>query len=297
MTEPRSDWNVLLTLVGVAPIDDRRARGETGPAGAERGGLFGGQMIAQSLAACAHTVPAGSVPDSMHANLLRGGRAGDPVEFHVDRVRDGRNLQHREVRGYQGDDLIVQATVVSALPIRGLDWQEPTAPPVGPPHRYPDGPMVWAEGLGRGVFEVAHPMPDGDTDRLRSSLDDPTQPSAHPLWVRCAVDLPEDPWLHGAIRAFWSDFGMNWAARSIHNLLAPEPVTSVSATHSIWFHRPTPTGEWHLLDVHARSIFSNQVFVQAALFDSGGRISMSINQGVFVRGAALDGSRGAPRPA
>ena len=90
---------------------------------------------------------------------------------------------------------------------------------------------------------------------------------------------------------------MNWAARVTHNLLEAEHVSSVSATHSIWFHRPTRTHEWHLLDVHARSIFSNQVFVQAALFDSGGRISMSINQGVFVHGAALDGSRGAPRPA
>ena len=184
MTEPRSDWNVLLTLVGVAPIDDRRARGETGPAGAERGGLFGGQMIAQSLAACAHTVPAGSVPDSMHANLLRGGRAGDPVEFHVDRVRDGRNLQHREVRGYQGDDLIVQATVVSALPIRGLDWQEPTAPPVGPPHRYPDGPMVWAEGLGRGVFEVAHPCPTATP--TASAAASTTRPSRPPTRCGCA---------------------------------------------------------------------------------------------------------------
>jgi acyl-CoA thioesterase-2 len=291
MTEPRPDHDVLRTLVGVDPIDDGHARGDTGPGGVERGGLFGGQMIAQSLAACAHTVPAGSVPDSMHVNLLRGGRSGDPVDFHVDRVRDGRNLQHREVRGYQGDDLIVEATVVSALPIRGLDWQEPAAPSVGPPHRYPEGPMVWAEGLGRGVFEVAHPEPEPTPD----STDGLAEPPAHPLWLRCKVDVPDDPWLHSAIRAFWSDFGMNWAAREMHNYLTPEPVMSVSATHSVWFHRPTPTGEWHLLDVHARSIFSNQVFVQAALYDTDGRLSVSIAQGVFVRGAALDGSRGASR--
>jgi acyl-CoA thioesterase-2 len=76
----------------------------------------------------------------MHANLLRPGRAGDPVEFHVDRVRDGRNLQHREVRGYQGDDLIVQATVVAALPVPGLDWQRPSASTVGQPYRGPRRP-------------------------------------------------------------------------------------------------------------------------------------------------------------
>jgi acyl-CoA thioesterase-2 len=106
---------------------------------------------------------------------------------------------------------------------------------------------------------------------------------AHPLWLRTAVDLPDDPWLHGAVGAFWSDFGMNWAARSTHHLLSPEPVTSVSATHSLWFHRPIRSGDWHLLEVNTESIFGNQAFVQAALFDPSGQLAMTIAQGVFVR--------------
>lgn len=236
-------------------------------------------MISQSLAACAHTVPAGSVPDSMHANLLRSGRVGEPVDFHVDRVRDGRNLQHREVRGYQGEDLIVQATVVSAMPVPGLDWQRPAPPSVGAPHPDPNGRSVWAETLSRGVFELAYPQPGDDRDAGADGA-----PPFHPLWIRCVVDLPDDPWLHGAIRAFWSDFGMNWAARSTHQRLSPQPVTSVSANHSLWFHRPTRTRDWHLIDVDSESIFGNQAFVQAAIFDAAGRLSVSIAQGVFVRG-------------
>src|ERR1700691_1632405 len=116
VTDAQSEWKVLRELVGVQPLGEGHARGETGPAGA-REGLFGGQMIAQSLSACAHTVPPGSVPDSLHANLLRGGHLGEPVDFSVERVRDGRALQHREVRGYQRDELIVQTTVVASIPI------------------------------------------------------------------------------------------------------------------------------------------------------------------------------------
>jgi acyl-CoA thioesterase II len=276
MTESRAAGQLLRTLVGVDPVDESHARGETGPAGARRGGLFGGQMIAQCLSACAHTVPLESVPDSLHANLLRAGRMGEPVQFCVDRVRDGRALQHREVRGYQGDDLIVQAAVVASIPVAGLDWQRPLEPRVTAPETPPRSTTPWAESLGRGVFEVAHPVPlDG------------SPPPAHPLWMRSAVELPDDPWLHGAVRAYWSDFGMNWAARATHNRLDPEPVSSVSATHSVWFHRPTRTHEWHLLDVHTESLFSNQAFVQAHLFHGDGALSASISQGVFVRRPAI----------
>jgi acyl-CoA thioesterase len=48
-------------------------------------------------------------------------------------------------------------------------------------------------------------------------------------------------------------------------------------------------GDWHLLEVNTESICGNQVFVQAALFDTSGRLAMTIAQGVFVR-------RGPPHP-
>jgi acyl-CoA thioesterase-2 len=212
------------------------------------------------------------VPDSIHANLLRTGQAGEPVEFRVERVRDGRTLQHRDVRGYQGDRLIVQAAVVSSIPSVGVDWQLTPMPDVPPPNTSPGAPVSWGGDLGWGVFEVAHPV----------SADEAPPPS-HPLWLRSSVELPDDPWLHGAVRAFWSDFGMNWSARAMHNQLDDAPVSSLSATHSVWFHRRTPTHEWHLLDVHTRSLAGNQGFVGASLFDSSGGLAASIAQGVFVR--------------
>ena len=271
MTESRATEEMLRALVGVDPLDENHARGETEPSGARRAGLFGGQMIAQCLSACAHTVPPGSVPDSLHANLLRSGRIGEPVQYCVDRVRDGRALQHREVRGYQGDDLIVHTTVVSSIPVDGLDWQRPAEPQVGPPEVSPRSTTPW-EDLARGVFKVVHSVP----------VDDRESP-AHPLWIRSVLELPDDPWLHGAVRAYWSDFGMNWNARVAHTSLDPQQVSTVSATHSVWFHRPTRTHEWHLFDVHTESVFSNQAFVQARLFHGHGALSASVSQGVFVR--------------
>jgi acyl-CoA thioesterase-2 len=262
----------IRSAVGVEPVDDGRAIGQTGHGGVPRQGLFGGQMIAQCLAACAHTVPEGSVPDSLHANLLRTGRAGEPVEFRIERVRDGRTLQHRDVRGYQEGALIVQAAVVACTPAAALDWQLATIPAFEAPDTSPDAPASSHQLLGWGVFDVAHPAGQPGIE-----------PPSHPLWLRSSIELPDDPWLHGAVKAFWSDFGMNWRARATHNELVETAVSSLSATHSVWFHRRVPTSEWHLFDVHTQSLSGNQGYVQASLFDAAGGLAASVSQGVFIR--------------
>jgi acyl-CoA thioesterase-2 len=271
MNEALSPLQLLRAVVGVEPVDAHAAVGRTDFGVVERGGLFGGQMISQSLAACAHTSPEGSVPDSIHANLLAGGSSGDPIEFRVERVRDGRALQHRDVRGYQGGSLIVQAAVVSSIPADGADWQAGPAPSSAAPNDTPEAPRPWAASLGSGAFDVLHP--DGD----EADVD-----SWHPLWMRAVAEVPDDPWLHGAIVAFWSDYGMNGAVRVTQEEVM-EPRSSVSATHSVWIHRRPPAHDWHLLDAGTHSLSGNQGFVQASLHHWSGALVASIAQGVFIR--------------
>ena len=241
----------LRAVVGVEPIDESTARGRTDFGVVERGGLFGGQMVSQALASCAHTVAPGSVPDSIHANLLGGGASGEPIEFRVDRVRDGAALQHRDVRGYQAGRIIVHAAVVSAIPVEGADWQAGARPPVGSAER-------WARRLpGRG------PATSGGV-RSRWCTPRATRRGSIPgIRSGCAsvTEVPDDPWLHGAVVAFWSDYGMNGATRATHEEVAG-PTSSVSATHSVWIHRRSRPRDWHLLDVAVGSLSGNQGFVQ-----------------------------------
>jgi acyl-CoA thioesterase-2 len=262
----------LIAACGVTPTDENRAVGATDHGMAPRVGIFGGQMISKSLAACAHTVPDGSVPESMHVNLLSGGQVGEPIEFHVERVRSGRNLQHREVRGYQDGKIIVQATVVCAMERLGVDWQLHPAPPAGPPDLGPDAREPWGRFLGWNVFEVAH-----------RQTDDP-EPTSHPIWVRSPVAVPGDPWMRAAIYAFWSDFGPNWSIRVSHRDLTgnTDHVGSVSATHSIWFHRLTPVDQWHLFDAQTHSIAHHQGMVHATLHDAAGKLNASVSQGIYI---------------
>jgi acyl-CoA thioesterase-2 len=253
--------------VGVEVLAEDRARGDTSLGGIERPGLFGGQMVAQSLSACAHTVPVDAVPDSIHVNFLGNSRAGAPIDFRIERVRDGRALQHRDVRGYQEDAPILHATIVSSMPSEGLNWQRAPIPDVGPPDTSPMAPRPWAQGLGWGAFEIVHPSGDGERPDF-------------PLWIRARVPS-DDAWLQCAAVAFWSDYGMNWAARADHDAIAG-PMSSVSATHGLWFHRPARVDQWHLFDARAHSFCGNQGFVRASLFDGDGWLVASVDQGVFI---------------
>jgi acyl-CoA thioesterase len=260
-------------VVGVEAVDAMTARGRTDFGVVERGGLFGGQMMSQALAACAHTVPEGSVPDSIHANLLSGGRSGVPIEYRVERVRDGRALQHRDVRGYQDGTLIVHAAVVSSVPAAGAAWQSQPPRPVPPPQRQDPGqPVSFATTLGWGAFEVLHP--DGHEAGVDSWL---------PLWQRSVTELPADPWLHGAILVFWSDYGMNGVARATHDEFVEEGTSSVSATHSVWIHRHSNPRDWHVLDASTKSLSGNQGYVDGTLHDAPGDLVASFGQGVFIR--------------
>ena len=68
----------LLSLLEVAPgdADGTWIGAASGPEGKRS---YGGQFMAQSLAAAWQTVDTDRLPTNMHLQFLRGGEAGDPV--------------------------------------------------------------------------------------------------------------------------------------------------------------------------------------------------------------------------
>ena len=259
----------LRSVVGVEVVDENHARGDTSWGGVERRGLFGGQMVAQALfGLCPHPSRRGDPGLGPHRIFWAPVTVESRSTFRSRRSGTVARCRHRDVRGFQEGQPILHASVVSSGPSPGFDWQLTSMPVVGPPDTSPEAPRAWAQGLGRELFEVAHPIGKG-------------KPRSFPLWVRSAIPI-DDVWLQSASLAFWSDFGLNWSARETHTEL-DGVVSSVSATHGLWFHRRTRPDEWHLFDVHTHSISGNQVFVRASLFNATGRLVASVDQGVFIR--------------
>ncbi|KAK3940576.1 Thioesterase/thiol ester dehydrase-isomerase [Diplogelasinospora grovesii] len=74
-------------------------------------GIYGGAVIAQSLASAQRTVPDDFMVHSCHCYFLLAGLAELPILFHVEKVRDGRSFATRTVQARQKGRCIFTTTI------------------------------------------------------------------------------------------------------------------------------------------------------------------------------------------
>ena len=67
----------------------------------DRDRVFGGQVIAQALAAACASVEEDRIVHSLHAYFLRAGEPGTPIIYRVERDFDGRSFSNRRVIAIQ----------------------------------------------------------------------------------------------------------------------------------------------------------------------------------------------------
>ncbi len=121
----------ILTLESVG---DDVFRGESNIAAPR---IYGGQALGQSLAAAGLTVDSDRQAHSLHGHFIHPGRSDIPVEYHVERLRDGGSFTTRHVRAVQGDRTIFVATASFQRPETGLEHQQPMSEPAIPPEQLP----------------------------------------------------------------------------------------------------------------------------------------------------------------
>ncbi len=67
---------------------------------------FGGQLVSQALVAAGRTVDAGRPVHAVNAHFIRGGDVKAPIEYRVERHRDGRAFANRQVTAYQDGNVV-----------------------------------------------------------------------------------------------------------------------------------------------------------------------------------------------
>ena len=68
--------------------------------------LFGGHILGQALVAAGNTCEARNA-HSLHAYFIRGGNPHAPIDYTVERIRDGNSFSVRRVVASQGDQAIL----------------------------------------------------------------------------------------------------------------------------------------------------------------------------------------------
>lgn len=239
-----------------------------GPAGKR---AYGGLLAAQALAAASRTVDAGRAPTALHVQFLRGGDAGEPVAYAVERLHDGRAASARRVLGRQGDRVLVSATALFAAPTAGPEHFDATSTedPESLPRTGPIGP--------------APSLPPGEVDiRVRDLRD--RGGFVRRTWWRVTSELPDDPITHLCAAVCVTDaYGVDPVLAVHGRSMTDRSHHGATTDSSVWFHRALRADRWSLLESRSPAAARGRGLMTAGLFDASGlRVATLAHEGQAV---------------
>ncbi|BBY29312.1 acyl-CoA thioesterase [Mycolicibacterium sediminis] len=255
----------LLTLLDVrpGPGDGTWIGPASGPEGKR---AFGGQFMAQSLAAATRTVDAAKPVTTMHLQFLRGGEAGESVDYAVTAVYDGRTVAARRVDATQAGRLLTTASVTFAAPMAGPEHGTVTLP--GDPETLPRS----------GPAGPAPSMPLDEID-IRMVDDRSSGEFVRRMWWRVTVPVPDDEALHAVIAAYVCDVYMIDPALAVHgHSMAARTHRSGTTDSSIWFHRAVRADRWNLLETRSPAAARGRGVITGSLIGADGVIAATLAQ-------------------
>lgn len=273
----------LLTALHLDQVDDDHF---TGPSLHQpHGRVFGGQVLAQALLAAGRTVPAGRLPHSLHGYFLRPGDVRQPIEFAVERMRDGRSFSARRTHAIQDGVPILSMITSFQEEQDGLEHADPM-PDAPPPDDVVsahdvlaplDHPMAtfWTESA---AFDLRH------VDRSVFLGPGPARTDRQMVWVRARGAVPDDQLTHRALMAFACDQIMLEPVlrRHGHSWVSPG-LSMASLDHAMWWHRPARVDEWLLYVQSSPSAQGGRGLTAAQVYGQDGTLVASIAQEGMVR--------------
>lgn len=220
--------------------------------------LYGGQVAAQALRAAGTTVPEGRAPHSFHCYFLRAGDPKLPVDYFVNRDRDGRAYSARTVSAMQdGREILTMSTSFH------VDEDGPDVQPAGIPEvLFPDDPR--AKTMKSRTVDIDYRDP-----RLVVE-----ETMVRQVWAKATVDLGDDALLHACVTAYISDMFTGLFT------LVPrrEDVALSSLDHAMWFLRPNRADEWIFMDLVGESLNGGRGLYSGSMFNEQGQLVARLMQ-------------------
>jgi acyl-CoA thioesterase-2 len=238
--------------------------------------IFGGQLLAQSIAAAALSNPEMQVK-SMHTVFQRAGHVDETLVLEVDRLHVGRTFGSVEVSIRQGDRLCARSLVLLHQPDPDFISHHDDAPDLNPPEGDPVSDMAlrgWDVRIADGV-DISDPAAIGPPE-LR-------------VWSRF-TDVPPEHWVSQALLAYASDgFLIGTAMRphaGVGQALAHVSIATSVITQTLTFHQHFDAGTWLLAAHHSPYAGQGRTFGRADVFTADGNLVASYSQENMVRGMA-----------
>lgn len=246
--------------------------------------VYGGQVLAQAISAAHQTVDPERVIHSQHAYFLRQGKPDRPIEYTVERARDGGSFSSRRVVASQDGKAVLVSSMSFQLPCEGFDYQ-PEAPAVTPPEALPTERQ---RAMEAGDFNEDFMITTGeDIDvRMVEPVDwsNPEQRKGElHSWTKTTGPLPDTPTLHREMLAYISDNMLLDAGLIQHGRSYNDPDLQVaSLDHAIWFHDDFRADQWLLQHAELERNSGGRTLIRGRFFTREGRhVATTIQQGLM----------------
>ena len=278
----------FLNLLDLEPAGADRWIGHSPDNGWPR--VFGGQVVAQALSAAQRTVIDRAV-HSLHGYFILGGDPNEPIQYDVERVRDGRSFTTRRVVASQRREAIFVMSASFHVAEQGLD-HELAAPERPEPEDTPD-PRAFIAPAGEAALRqyeafVARVAPIEvrplDLKRYLPLRPGETRPARQVQWLRIGAVLPDDSALHAVGLAYLSDLTLLDASLAMHGeSIAGGKFQLASLDHALWFHRPVKVDDWLLYVQDSPSAQGGRGLSRGLLYDRAGHLVASVAQEGLIR--------------
>ena len=278
--------DALLSLLDLEPLEVNIYRGQNRDLGTGR--VYGGQVFAQALVAARRTVDGGREAHSAHGYFILPGDLAAPIVYFVDRLRDGSSFTTRRVTAIQHGQAIFNLSASFHINESGPEHQssKPDAP--DPETLVPELQII---------REMAHRIPETLREVLTQDrpIDvrpvDPTDiiraektPPERQAWFRAVGKLPDEQWIHQAILAYASDYGLLVTALKPHGIpYRTKGLQLASLDHSLWMHRPFRADQWLLYSTDSPVTNGARGFVRGTIHSQSGELVASVAQEGLIR--------------
>lgn len=249
------------------------------------GRVFGGQVIAQALLAAGRTVADDRLPHSLHGYFLRAGDVTKPIDFAVERLRDGRSFSARRAHASQGNGPILAMTASFQEDQAGPQFAESAPRGVPGPDEVAsarDNLAAFDHPVARFWTESAFDLRHVNGSIYLEPADERT--GRQLVWMRTRGPVPGDQLLHRALLAYASDqvmlepvlrhAGLSWSSPGL---------SMASLDHAMWWHRDVHVDEWLLFVQSSPGGQGGRGLGSARVFDAQGALVASIAQEGMVR--------------
>ncbi len=288
--EHQSGHDVLRSLISMMDLralgeDDRGQDLFEGDSQKQpHGRVFGGQVLGQTLVAASRTVQRDRPVHSMHGYFLRPGDSTEPIQFAVERLRDGRSFTARRVHALQFGKPIL-SMIASFQDVDGGFDHADEMPDVPGPDELPttaellghiDHPATRYWSYGR-PFDLRH------VEQPIYLKPDPEPTARQAVWMKAVAPLPDDDLLHRAVLGYVSDYTLLESVLRRHSQSWAVGVKMASLDHAMWWHRPVRVDEWLLYVQSSPSAQGGRGLGIGRIFSQDGRLVASVAQEGMIR--------------